>query len=300
MMLRPIVVGLDGSRESLCAADWAAREAARRGLPLRLVHAWEGMPKDEEPVSLPELKVPQSRARTILRGAVDRVRAQSPQVRPTAAPIRRRPTEALVAEADSAELLVLGSQGFGGLGGLLAGSVAMAVVARARRPVVLVRAGFDAVDEHVPNGDGQTSAGTAHRPVALALDLTHDCHALLDFAFGAARYRNAPLHVVYAWRLPHAHAHADTAGEHDVASRDAEWALDSVLDPWRDKHPDVTVHAEAEDTRPVHAVLRAAEHAGLLVLGRETRRGAAGGHTGHVTRMAIQHVGCPIAVVAHE
>lgn len=40
-MLNPVVAGLDGSRESLTAAGWAAREALRRGLPLRLVYAWE-------------------------------------------------------------------------------------------------------------------------------------------------------------------------------------------------------------------------------------------------------------------
>ncbi|ARX88645.1 hypothetical protein SMD44_08132 [Streptomyces alboflavus] len=79
------------------------------------------MPKDSETVSLPELKVPQSRARTILDGAVDQVRAQCPSVRLTAELIGRLPVPALVAEAESAELLVLGSQGFGGLGGLLAG-----------------------------------------------------------------------------------------------------------------------------------------------------------------------------------
>ncbi|GHC89780.1 universal stress protein [Streptomyces flavofungini] len=297
-MVRPIAVGLDGSHESVSALDWAAREAARRGLPLRLVHAWEGMPNEAEPVSLPELKVPQSRARTVLRTAVDRVRAQYPQVFLTAEPIRRLPVPALVTEAESAELLVLGSQGFGGLGGLLAGSVATAVVGRARTPVVLVRAGFDAVDEHVPNGAGQTSAGTPYRPVALALDLAHECDSLLDFAFEAARHRAAPLYAVYAWRLPH--THADTGEQGPAPGQgDAEWALGSVLDPWRDKYPEVTVHAEAEHTRPVHAVLRAAEHAGLLVLGREMRRGTVGAQTGHVTRMAIQHVSCPIAVVAH-
>src|SRR3954469_6232819 len=43
-MLRYVAAGIDGSPESLAAAHWAAREAARRGTGLRLVHAWEWLP----------------------------------------------------------------------------------------------------------------------------------------------------------------------------------------------------------------------------------------------------------------
>ncbi|MFD9903667.1 universal stress protein [Streptomyces sp. NPDC059063] len=297
-MLRSIVVGLDGSRESVAAADWAAREALRRGLPLRLVHAWEGMPGDDEPVSLPELKVPQYWARRILRGTVDRLCEQYPQLYLSAEQLRRPPTPALLDEAESAELLVLGSQGFGGLGGLLAGSVAMAVVAHARTPVVLVRAGYDAVDEHVPNGAGETSTGTPYRPVVLAADLGHACDSLLGFAFETAKRRTAPLHVVHAWRLPNTRSGTDEQG-HMPTQRDAQWALECVLEPWQDKYPDVAVHADAEHGRPVHVVMRAAEHAGLLVLGREPRRGAVGSRIGHVTHTAIRQVRCPVAVIAH-
>ena len=39
MNVEPIVVGTDGSEESLQAVDWAAREAALRGAPLRIVAA---------------------------------------------------------------------------------------------------------------------------------------------------------------------------------------------------------------------------------------------------------------------
>ncbi|WJV44733.1 universal stress protein [Streptomyces flavofungini] len=298
-MLRPIVVGLDGSGESVAAADWAAREALRRGLPLRVVHAREGLAGDAEPVSLPELAVPRYRARRILRSAVDRLAEEHPQVPVTAEQIRRGPVPTLLAEAEAAELLVLGNQGFGGLGGLLAGSVALAVVARARTPVVLVRAGFDGVDEHVPNGDHEASAGTPYRPVVAAVDLHHACDSLLAFAFEAARHRAAPLHVVHAWRLPNTRGGVDERG-HVPTQRDAECALESVLGPWKDKYPQVAVHATAEYGRPVPAVSRAARYAGLLVLGREVRRGGPGSRTGHVTHMAIHQVSCPVAVVAHE
>ncbi|WP_405905307.1 MULTISPECIES: universal stress protein [unclassified Streptomyces] len=38
-MLRRVVAGADGFHESPAAAQWAAREAPRRDLPLHLVHA---------------------------------------------------------------------------------------------------------------------------------------------------------------------------------------------------------------------------------------------------------------------
>ncbi|MDH6115473.1 nucleotide-binding universal stress UspA family protein [Kitasatospora sp. MAP12-15] len=43
-MYLPVVVGVDGSPDALAAAAWAAREAAARHRPLRIVHAVALMP----------------------------------------------------------------------------------------------------------------------------------------------------------------------------------------------------------------------------------------------------------------
>ncbi|NED92075.1 universal stress protein, partial [Streptomyces sp. SID11233] len=43
-MTRTIVLGYDGSPESVAAADWAAAEAVRTGARLRVVYAWEWQP----------------------------------------------------------------------------------------------------------------------------------------------------------------------------------------------------------------------------------------------------------------
>ncbi|WP_344222961.1 universal stress protein, partial [Lapillicoccus jejuensis] len=49
------------------------------------------------------------------------------------------PVEALLAEADQAELLVVGSHGWGDVRGLLLGSVSQAVLRRSPVPVAVVR-----------------------------------------------------------------------------------------------------------------------------------------------------------------
>ncbi|MFF4113229.1 universal stress protein [Streptomyces sp. NPDC001714] len=45
-MTRVVAVGLDGSPESLAAADWAARESLMCDLPLRLVQVGDPQPHD--------------------------------------------------------------------------------------------------------------------------------------------------------------------------------------------------------------------------------------------------------------
>ncbi|MFJ9012133.1 universal stress protein [Streptomyces canus] len=295
-MLRPIVVGLDGSRESLAAADWAAREALRRGLPLRLIHAWEGLPSDA--ADLPELEAPRHRARRILRGAMDRLNERYPQLYLSADQIARPATDVLVAEGVEAELLVLGSRAFSGFGGFMAGSVASATVAHAARPVVLVRADQTPEDEHLADAEGRPSARTAHRPVVVGVDPAH-CEELLAFGFESAALRAAPLRVVYAWQLPYMPGAAE-AKARETMREAAQRTLAHVLAPWREKYAAVELHALAEEGRPAQQLLDVTQDAGLLVVGRRIRPARLGPHTGPITHAVLHHVRCPVAVVPHE
>lgn len=298
-MPRPVVAGLDGSRESLAAADWAAREALRRGLPLRLVHAWEGLPENDTHPVLPELRAPQSRARRVLRAAADPLNERYPQVTVTTEQVRRQPGPALLAEAERAELLVIGNQGVGSVGGFLSGSVAMATVAHAERPVVLVRAGDSAWKERLPDGSGRPSDRTPYRDVAVALDVGRPCDAVLEFAFRAAELRRAPLRVAHAWHVPYTRGVADAA-ERARVKADAERDLTALLAPWREKFPAVFVRETLYEGRPAHVLVKAAGGACLLVVGRRRRRTAVGSHTGPVAHALIHHVICPVALVPHD
>ncbi|PWI13263.1 stress-inducible protein [Streptomyces sp. Act143] len=297
-MPRPVVVGLDGSRESLAAAEWAAREALRRGLPLRLVHAWEGGATAGEP-GLPELAAPRYWSERILRGGLDRLGESYPQVRLSADQVPHSAPDALVAVGDEAELLVLGSRAFSGFGGFMAGSVALATVARVTRPVVLVRAHQRLESEHLPDAGGGPSVRTPYREVVVGVDPAHRCDELLAFAFESAAMRSAPLRALFAWRMPYVQSAAE-AKVREAMGRHAERALRAVLGPWREKFPLVEISEITTEGRAAERLTHAAQDAGLLVVGRKIRPARVGTHTGPVAHAVMHHARCPVAVVAHE
>ncbi|WP_075731202.1 universal stress protein [Streptomyces acidiscabies] len=295
-MEHPVVVGVDGSEESMAAALWAAREALRRGRPLRLVHAWDRYTRQHDTVLAGAAQ--RHLARRTLRRAEERVRAACPGLPLSDELLAGPAATALVREAKRARPLVLGSHGWSGFAGFLVGSVALGVVAKAEGPVVLVRAEEDAPDEHVPEADGSASEYTGYRDVVLAVDVADSCDEAIEFAFEAARLRQARLRAVYAWHS----SGALGLGPGDIALVDRpaqaeEWLgfLRAVLAPWRDKYPDVTVLETVVEDRPTTSLVRAATGASLLVVGHRLTH-----HTGPVTHAAIQHAGCPVAVVPHR
>jgi nucleotide-binding universal stress UspA family protein len=210
---------------------------------------------------------------------------------------------ALLAAAAESEALALGSLGFSDFTGFLVGSVALAVAARAERPVVLVRAGELPEDERVPAGEGTPPAQAPYLPVVLGLDLARPADGLIGYAFDAAAVRAAPLHVVHAWTLPPTPGYTvgaartwdEAAGQEDANRR----SLAVILQPWRHKFPETTVVEQVVYGLAGHHLLKASIQAGLLVIGRRATAGAGGG-PGRVAHFVIHHCGCPVAVVPHD
>ncbi|WP_189183816.1 universal stress protein [Streptomyces albiflavescens] len=300
-MLVPVVAGIDGSAESLAAAEWAAREAVRRECPLRLVHAWNWSPRSADGAT--DNAAQRHLARRVLHQAEGRVQGAHPGVRLYEEQVEGPATAALLNAAEQAELLVLGSRGLTGLSGFLVGSVALGVVAKATRPVVLVRAGEDQEDEHLPADDGSTSMRTGYRDVVLGIDLGDPCDEVIEFAFEAARLRHARLRVIHAWQP----SSPVSLGPGDIGlvrppQREGEWEgfLKAVLQIWRDKHPEVDVVESVSEGKASTAVIRAASGASLLVVGRRTTERPVGRRIGPVAHAAIHHVSCPVAVVPHD
>ncbi|MFC3571979.1 universal stress protein [Streptomyces yaanensis] len=277
-MPRTITVGVDGSPGSLVAVDWAVREARYRDVPLRLVHAVRHPAEADRSLSEAEARI--ARRHPDLRIDSDRVAAD--------------PVSALLAAAEDAELVVLGSHGpGGGVAGLLAGSVALAVAGRSRRPVVLVPGGHHQ-GEHRTGGPGMTSQATAYSDVVLGLDLKDPHEAVIELAFDAASRRAARLRVVHGWS-PEPYA-PDGGGTWQSPAADGH-SLCELLDPWREKFPGVEVAAQAVIGTAGTHLAEASADASLVVVGRAERRMPVGAAIGPVAQVVLEHSSAPVAVV---
>lgn len=308
-MSHTVIAGLDGSAESLAAAEWAAREARLRGLPLKLLHALEDWAPDygSAPlvgvVAAPVAYTPKYWAERIPREVSERLRERHPGLEISTEQADGRPIEVLQAAANEAEVLVLGSRGLSALSGFLIGSVSMSVLAHAERPVVLVRAGEQAEDEHLPTPDGSGRQQGAYRDVVLGLDLARPCDELIEYAFGAATARGSGLRIVHGWSLPpvcgYDPAAIDPVHNAELATRESA-ALADMLQPWRGKFPGVQVEEQCVVGRAADHLADASADASLVVVGRRMRRSAVGAHIGPVTHAVLHHAIAPVAVVPHR
>ncbi|MFR9798178.1 universal stress protein [Streptomyces sp. MS06] len=302
-MPRAVTVGLDGSAESRTAAEWAAREAESRGLPVRLIQVWEPVPEYAAVAPLVGTETYQHRTEQILREDAGDLRLRHPALEVTAEQLVGRPAEALVRAARDAELLVLGSRGLGGIGGFLVGSVGLEVVASTQRPVVLVRAAEQTPEERTTDRTGTPeTAATPSGPVVLGLDTRHPHAAPIDFAFEAAAHRGVQLRALHGWHEPYHYLYGtapDPKVTRMVAQSDAA-ALSEALQPWCQKYPDVEVVTRSSPGSPSVRLAEASHDASLVVVGRRVRRSTVGVHIGPVTHAVLHHSTAPVAVVAHD
>lgn len=284
----PLVVGVDGSNGSLPAVDWAVDEAARHGLPLRLVYGslWERYEGHAPSVGL-DRPAEQVMAAHIVASAAERAGRRNPDVKVTTDVLLADATEGLLQEGNNATALITGSRGRGELKGLLLGSVGLAVAARAHCPVVVVRgdkAGLSGTHERILLGAGDpATSGEAAR-----------------FAFREAEARGCVLDVVRAWRVP-AHDTSDTAevaeapgqGPEERARTDLDGLLrDAIAD-----HPGVRVQRTTVEGPARKVLVHRSAASDLVIVGARRRQGHFGLQLGRVAHTLLHHAQCPVAVV---
>ncbi|NUS27867.1 MAG: universal stress protein [Streptomyces sp.] len=284
----PLVVGVDGSDSSLLAVDWAVDEAARHGLPLRIVHAslWERY-EGVLPSTSPNRPSEQVMADNIVAGAAERAGRRHPEVKVVTDVLPEEPADALLREAEDATALVTGNRGRGELQGLLLGSVGLIVAARAHCPVIVVR------------GDRPGREGT-HERILLGAGEPATSAAAVRFAFREAEARRSTLDVVRAWRCP-AHETADhplLAGHEGHEHEDhASTLLDAVLHDAAADHPGVTVRRATVEGPARKVLLNRSAAADLVIIGARRRTGHFGLQLGRVGHTLLHHAQCPVAIV---
>ncbi|MFJ8160066.1 universal stress protein [Streptomyces sp. NPDC096136] len=282
--LAPLVVGVDGSDSSLAAVDWAADEAARLALPLRIVYAslWERYEGAAPDWSL-DRPSGQVLAENIVAAGAERVGRHRPGLQVTTDIAAEDAVSALLREGPMAHAVVVGSRGRGELAGLLLGSVALVVAARSSGPVVVVR------------GDRQALEGR-HGRVLLGIGAYDVESPAVRFAFREAAARDADLDVVCAWR-PSPHGPVDQMalpGDHEER---AAALLDKAVAAAAREHPQVRLHRTALEGTARKVLTERSAAADLLVVGARRPGAPIGMELGRVAHRALHHAHCPVAVV---
>jgi nucleotide-binding universal stress UspA family protein len=286
-----VVVGVGADSTADDAVEWAAAEAATRGCPLRVVHAFRAvLPADPYGI-VPMIDVfdPVDCAAEVLRSAVVRARSVAGDLAVSTRMMRGSAARALIAEARGAAMLVVGSRGRSGLRGLVAGSVGAHVAAHAPCPVVVIR----------PTDGARVPPSTpgARARVVVGIDRTSACAPAVGFAFRAAAQRGIPLAAVHAWAPDPPADREGRRGRPTMAEAMARRAVEKELARWRGEYAGVPVLTTLSCGDPVQALVSVSCGAALVVVGSRGRGHLRGTVLGSVSQAVMQHVRCPIAIV---
>ncbi|WP_433380706.1 universal stress protein [Streptosporangium sp. CA-115845] len=284
-MAEPVIVGVDGSDSSLHAVTWAAREATLRNAPLHLVHVTLRWAYDVPLVPQPAHWGPaaESASRRLLRHASERALADAPTVTVSTEIADGATAEAIIAAAETAQMIVVGSRGRGGFAGLLLGSVSRALADRSPCPVVVV-------------GAPRTEHGTE---IAVGVTGRPGQERILEFAFHEAMLRGLPLRMVHAWIHPAVRAPGDMQplvfDLEGVGQEEARLLAESI-GGWRERFPDVPIVEQVVHEHPARALIDASASAELVVVGAP----GSAWILGSTVHALLPHAHSPVAVIQHE
>ncbi|MEV0429704.1 universal stress protein [Micromonospora sp. NPDC050495] len=289
----PVVVGVDGSPSALHAVRVAAREAAARHRPLRVVHAflWPmlGTPLGPVAAALPDPEL-REEAGKLVQEAVDEARKVDAELVVSGAVVDGGPIPVLLRAGRDAALLVLGHRGLGGFAELLVGSAAVQLAARADCPVLVVR------DE--PRADG---------PVVVGVDGSALSREAIGFAFAEAAQRGTDLVAVHAWLYPASPAFREAYGDimplvYDPQELRAEEerVLAEAMAGWAERYPQVRVRQKLVAANAARALVEESTEAQLTVVGAHGRGSLGGLLLGSISHAVLHHARSPLAIVRHR
>jgi nucleotide-binding universal stress UspA family protein len=269
-----VLVGVDGSAQSLAAVSWAADEAAARGAHLLAVTvvdtAFLGLWTASRAVRT-ELR---ALARPMLTRALDQAVKRQPGLPVEARVLLGPVARTFVLLSQQVDLIVVGRGGRGALSRVWMGSLTQRLLAYGHGTTVVV--------PPVAASAEVSSDNVAAVVLGVADELADP--ALLRVAFDAAARHAAPLRAVHAVPEP-------------VASMTDESILAHYLGEWPAGYPGVLCSAVARTGDAGAALLDAGRPGDLLVVGRHRRTGVEPPRLGPVLAAVLTAALCPVAVV---
>ncbi|MFF7177094.1 universal stress protein [Streptomyces sp. NPDC008121] len=325
MSEKSVIVGFDGSEHSLRALEWALSAARGFGAPLVVAHV------RSDALQLGAARIASLGESPEIRDAVtDGVHAwieerggvvedeewagggraaggkQVGEPGGGGVPVRYvsldgSVTDALLAEARGARLLVVGSRGRGGFATLLLGSTSRALASASACPVVVV--------PHEARALSLESGAEAGR-ILVGVHPEETSDEVIGFAFEAARQRGVGLEVVTAYRLPPSPvmligppAPALQVPPPLPVDDTPELVRETVerqrerLSPFTGRYPEVQVVPSVVPADAAGRLVEGSRSAGLVVVGRHRGHRVESLLMGSVAHAVLHHAHCPVAVV---
>lgn len=268
-----ILVGVDGSEDSLRAVRYAVREAIASDSDLWMVNATDSvamMTGDVWTVALNPEELHAIGTAVLARARAVAEAEGLPADRVSTDVVMGFPSEALARLSGQAALVVLGRRSLGGLERMFVGSTSVHVAGHAACPVVVVSA------------KGAREPSDVHGAVAVAISAWPPHTSALQWAARVAARRGDKLTIVHC--VPSEGVIPPSAFEAAMG------ALEAHLQPLREQYPDTQIEALVRPGIPIDELVALSRTVDLLVLGT---------HPAHLTGLArgvLAHAHCPVGV----
>ena len=267
----PVMVGIDGSKASVRAAQWAADEAVARDTTLRLVYVID-------PEQVDDIEDAMVGAHHAIHRAWQTIVDSDKHVKLESEILQGNPIDELTKAARRASLICLGHKGTDDSAPMARGWTATSLVRKAPTSVAVIRR------------RRTYRAGGLHRWVVALLDESARSHAVLQTALDEATLREAPLLALTTWSTV-ANGHFDTPESNDIRVE-----MDRYLEESQDDSADVQVCAIPMST-DVSTLLEQSASIEQLYVVDSTRHDLLEQLIGDEARKAMRRTNCSVLVV---
>lgn len=296
-----VLVGYDGSEQSVQALHYAARAAQRLGSTLSVVNAYTVpvmiYPNMASYPPEPDDVARKAAAELLLEEATHHLRGYPGKIQLHAE--HGDAAGVLVDLSAQARLAVVGARGRGGFLGRLLGSVSSALPVHAHCPTVVVPRQYEI-------GQGKGGARFApvadDAPVVAGVDRSPRSRAVVAIAADAAHGRGAPLHLLMVMPAPESWGgmYSSMLPDQELIERqrvELTAALEETMAEVHTKFPELTVTCEVLLSDPATELVEQSAHAQLTVVGTRGHGRVASALLGSVSQSVLHRATGPVLVV---